>query len=827
MTRTRWLVVLGIVAGAAWLVAWWSSQRTPAPTITTKPSGDSVAAERESVVEPSSVDGALPQRAERTVSPPRATSMDARTSEPLSDAKARVVVLVVDADGRPIERATVEITGDGPLGEHATNGEGRCTLPIAVGNEHVQLRIRAAGFVSRRVRTGREPELRFDLPRAITVHGRCITASDGAPIAGARIVARLGPGLGYGDLVTSTDASGRFVITGLAERGPTQWRASAEGFASRLVDDPSVLAERECVLELRLGVELSILVVDGLDRSPIAGARIETAAVELATDAEGRITSSELLSADDRHLSITVTHPGYCDLLVARETAAIGSERSLELPLLPGVRLEGRVHGDEGRPIAGAEVGLWRRVGVSSTDRLPTGTVPLPPDCTIRGAFERHAFTDADGRFTFEGLQPWCSTYRLSASSPAHVGSSQAIGELGEPASTHSVDVRLRERGAVGVVTGVVTIDGEARARVTVGWRGVSRQGTGWSDEAGRFRLEDVEVGNVALTPTLPGTTGKCPRLAQDLIVEVLEGRETSVDLAIDADTAPIRGVVLDGLGRPVPRVEVAALADGACWHAYATTDDAGRFELEVDAFVASHRLVAGSGLNSANRDHVAPGSADVELRFPQLASVRVRVVDSATGAPLAAFRLRFRADDGERTELDTHDPSVAQEFHPDARGWRTATLPVGRYAVSVRGSANGSPFDFALGAPVIVDARPGAATAPLEIACERGNRLTLVLAAGEKAWSDDFVVALLEPELWNSLELGDNGWTVAPEAADRGVPAGRLIQFDSTGRAVLERLPRGTLRFKSFRPNLAIEPAELVVPAPSDRPIELSWRRL
>jgi catechol 1,2-dioxygenase len=93
------------------------------------------------------------------------------------------------------------------------------------------------------------------------------------------------------------------------------------------------------------------------------------------------------------------------------ESAVLGPFYRENAPVLPNgssivqggvagetVRVEGRVTGPDGKPIAGAEVDVWE----TSPNGLYEQQDPEQPDMNLRGLFR----TDAEGRYAFQCLKP-------------------------------------------------------------------------------------------------------------------------------------------------------------------------------------------------------------------------------------------------------------------------------------------------------------------------------------------------------------------------------------------------------------------------------------
>jgi len=186
------------------------------------------------------------------------------------------------------------------------------------------------------------------------------------------------------------------------------------------------------------------------------------------------------------------------------------------------------------------------------------------------------------------------------------------------------------------------------------GLRSSRRSGLGaartTTDVQGQFSLGGLLAGDVQVLAEMPdelhkGTSG---------LVEVRAGEE-SYGLVIVAEAIPqsdrIEGVVLDPDGQPIPRASVSARYR-SLWSSGSigvTADLEGRFRILVRSS-ADHELTAEDPRDRWGPVRLAgvePGDLDVELRFADLGSFQVRLVD-ASGRPLERASLSVRTADGD-----------------------------------------------------------------------------------------------------------------------------------------------------------------------------------
>lgn len=198
-----------------------------------------------------------------------------------------------------------------------------------------------------------------------------------------------------------------------------------------------------------------------------------------------------------------------------------------------------------------------------------------------------------------------------------------------------------------------VTVYGRAVSESSVGGMRVSRRsglgaGKTTTDAEGRFSLGGLLAGDVRVLAETPDKLHK----GESGLVEVRQGEE-SYGLVILAKPVPqterIEGIVLDPEGRPVPLASVDARYR-SFWSSGSmgvTADREGRFRILVLSS-ADHTLVAEDPRDRwgpVRIEGVEPGELALELRFADLGSFQVRLVDAA-GQPLERASLAVRLVD-------------------------------------------------------------------------------------------------------------------------------------------------------------------------------------
>jgi hypothetical protein len=305
---------------------------------------------------------------------------------------------------------------------------------------------------------------------------------------------------------------------------------------------------------------------------------------------------------------------------------------AVDLLLLPGASLSGRVSDADSRPVAGAVV-----LADLEQLRRPSPRVP-----------ER---TDEQGSFEVLGLDP--GLYRVAVRHPDFAPAvSQARVEAGSGAR---LDVRL-ERGAavsgrlVGAdgtgVRGRVSVEEMDGAGVPVTVSEVLRAEAG---DDGRFRLERVPPGAHALQAT---GSGHAPKR-----IDVSVGGSAVVDLGdVELESGlAIRGRVVDKGGSPVgdARIEGFHFRFGASMGRYtAQSEPDGAFVLG-GLEPGLHELRAeAAGYGPATRS-VEAGADDVAIVLDPGGAITGTVVDEV-GRPVRVFQAWAQParDEGRRTVL-------------------------------------------------------------------------------------------------------------------------------------------------------------------------------
>jgi protocatechuate 3,4-dioxygenase beta subunit len=393
------------------------------------------------------------------------------------------------------------------------------------------------------------------------VKGR-VVGEDGTPIPGARLhEIRFGS-----DVISSateehrgvlavgeTDAEGRFdlAITDSWSNGLTV-RISARGWclpdASYLAGTVTLTNAKENVVTLVRGVPLTVSVLDDATGQPIAGADVAVytsrgyvlytsrAMTEGVTGTHGTAE----IRVPGGNLRVVAGATGYAQR--EGEGVNVGLEGArVTVRLARGGTLEGLVVDPEGRPVAGARVGLLRAPAV-----------------------HLRSVTDAEGRFRFEHVPAYVAAgpdvpaLRLTLVVVDAEGFMRTFSAGDSPpeggSATRRVTMLLPKvlLGRARYADGSPALDVHLLAGTTVGepswgWTVVLNAASTRTGPDGSFRFEGVVPGSVALRLV--------SRQSEEPLMRVqvpAEGVPSAVDLVLERELAPVHVQVRDAAGRPV-----------------------------------------------------------------------------------------------------------------------------------------------------------------------------------------------------------------------------------------------------------------------------------
>ncbi len=397
--------------------------------------------------------------------------------------------------------------------------------------------------------TQKDPKNRMLVLQVVDRHSR-------APVEGAEVTVEIDSGARAGlggepELLTrtATDKDGRCRIE-FPRVLPKEVYITARkaGYADRgygpLLEPGVPAIPADHTIEMEGGVTIGGT-VKNRDGKPVAGTTVVVMAragadgatdwsyvpeVKVTTDTEGRWRFNQMPTGWS-FVYLKVTHPGYVPTFMQRDfprpSDFLLKAKKAETILDEGVALAGRVVDDQGRPLAGAKVGLGadRRIMQSGFPAVET---------------------DAEGRFRFDHVP--IGTQTVTAQSP---GRAPELADVVVAPGMKPVEFRL---GPGHLLRGrVVNPEGKPLDGATVqamNWKGhLSLDWTTKTDAEGRFTWDSAPAEPVLLTLTRPGYTMLGQREFR------ADPGETSVTMY---PPLRIRGQVTDArTGRPIEQFTV------------------------------------------------------------------------------------------------------------------------------------------------------------------------------------------------------------------------------------------------------------------------------
>ncbi|MBM4036223.1 MAG: carboxypeptidase regulatory-like domain-containing protein [Planctomycetes bacterium] len=422
------------------------------------------------------------------------------------------------------------------------------------------------------------------LYRGATLIGS-VVGPDGKPIAGAEVAYTLPLGWRGTRVAAKTDAAGKVEFRGLASGAYSLTVQPPDGSPAckKQFDNVAVLSGLALQQPLKLpeGARVTGSVTDPHGK-PVPGATVMASygyysRATATTDAAGRYTIVGLAPPDKLAPAqpygpknqVTAVPPAEAKTLASNSVdlglIPAGGTAAHDIALRPGVAIAGQVTGPDGKPVAGAQVGVYRYTRGAI---LGFGSV----------------FTDAQGRYALGHL----TETALSVTVDPPEGSPllrEVPGERTfEPGKTSTVDVKLDVGAAV--VGQVVTSAGEpvvgAQVSIQASTGQYPRPGrVAMSGVGGAFRAEGLPPGPYDIQCTPPDH-----RLRARPASLTIEGKREHKANVILARVGFVAGTVCDAKGNLLGQgdVWVSLRSTGAAPQQQdsgtAHPDAAGRYKL-------------------------------------------------------------------------------------------------------------------------------------------------------------------------------------------------------------------------------------------------------
>jgi RNA polymerase sigma factor (sigma-70 family) len=456
-----------------------------------------------------------------------------------------------------------------------------------------------------------------------------ILRGDGDPIPGAHVRLRLHRGVGLAGEVLlerrgQADAKGefRFALEPSSETVTVALEPDESGHYGHpnwiVVPVGDTPWGPWVIRAYPLDVDVSGQVVDAEGR-PVADARVIQWVYErnreVRTDSEGRFGIR--LSSTSGYVQLRVEAEGHAHAVLELDPPESGSMTLEPVQLLAERRLAGRVLDAEGRPVAGATI----------RDR--------------RSYFATPATSDVDGRFQLGGLDPEQERLMLGVRHAEFAALELEVLMPSEPIELR-LDRGVTLKGLVRSPKGAPVSNAWIQLGVNVGLE--TLPGT-VSDANGHFEFEHVQPGPVHLWWWAQGFAAgrystELPRNGSS---------DTVVELVLDPEHV-LRGRLLRPDGQPqawglVFVRDRRSRSPERFDSTQAWSDADGRFTF---LGLPPGPVVVGATVRGFERielDLADIGSEELELRLRPAGKLAGRVIDAATGAPIARFRVKVQAD--------------------------------------------------------------------------------------------------------------------------------------------------------------------------------------
>jgi len=332
------------------------------------------------------------------------------------------------------------------------------------------------------------------------------------------------------------------------------------------------------------------------------------------------------------------------------------------LHLVPGARVRGRVHDEEGKAIADATVTLG--AGFDPFSMFSSGGMEISTPASVR--------TDALGVFVFDP----CAAPRslqLRARADGFAPSSMQKIEL-EPGDDRPADLLL-PHGAIVLVhvtdgTGAALAGAECRLEPTkFNLSEISADKSAYgnapvtTDADGRARFGSVATGEWRIRASVAGRLGDAKT-----VTAAGPGTEQQVELALVAGRA-LSGVVVASDGTPVAGAKVSAFVEpsllkmstiaNAAERKPVASDEQGRFTLTG---LPAEKLLCEARAKGyrTGRVPVEKDATDVRVELGTTGAIEGIVVSKKTGKPVARYDLKVAR---ERKSTNFMDPEVSKSF--------------------------------------------------------------------------------------------------------------------------------------------------------------------
>jgi uncharacterized GH25 family protein len=486
---------------------------------------------------------------------------------------------------------------------------------------------------------------------------------------------------------TRTDSDGSFAFDKVVGREYTLTAVAGERVGGPVMYRLTATSD-PVVIRTSAGAKVAVDVKDDAG-APVANATVKLSGLDVtkSTAADG---TALLSPVHPGWVGVEVTADGYAPTSAFGQVGSAGATGTIHVKLHKGVSVSGRVVDETGKGIAKAHI------TVADSPWWPT--------------MAGEATSDDKGDFTIAAIA--AGTHTLHAEDGEHAPAPSIPVTVADRAVT-GVTITMKEGG---VIRGIVVDTkgaGVGYATIRVAPNGSNNMFSpgreAVADNKGTFEVRGIARAKMQVRASSDDASSKL--LDLDLSSQAVA---KDVRLVLD-QTGTIAGVVVDGDGKPVPEIQVTAMADvfagdgtSLAGMSTATTDGAGAFTVRglPDGSYRLHAMRGSSSMRGWEAQGVAakPGDKNVKLVLPAPA-VLVGKIALAGGQPPALANV----------QLGYHPSTPAG---PDG-AFRVEDLEPGKYDVRILGP------EFAQLTKRDVELTAGKTTDLGTITVARGRKLT------------------------------------------------------------------------------------------------------
>jgi len=605
----------------------------------------------------------------------------------LEEGGAPVTGVVMDALGGPVPDATVRAffaPPNSPVIAQSTVSDAQGAFSLAGPAGPLELMAYAEGYApSNADRTAPCSGVQLIITPASTIRGKVLTAVEGVPVAGARVLAE---GPAWSRQQATTDQAGLFEIAGLRP-GVYRLRATGDKWIGEYPESVS--------LDLVDTVDNVVLFVNGAvrvegqlllsDQSPCTYGKVRLAPppnvfsvpmLEASPNVEGSVLFEAVPAG-------TYVVSAFCDGSGSQKLAPleVGAEdlTGVRWQLQPRLSIEGRVVDADGNPVSGLQMLL-----VSAISQFM--------DSPASGRVAQALAIDADGHFAVKGLLE--GSYTIEGEyleAPVNVVLSQANSPV-------SLKLVVNVMGQIAVT--VSDPRGEPVDGLTVHATGSALKDatksvhTATAMGAGKYQLGPLAAGSY-IVETSDGVNPPVRAGGPAGSVNVVARETAALNITFGGYGAAIAGQVLDEAGTPLESIFVSAVATDLGDHPIGAfnqatrekesldrlTDAEGNFVLdglsEGGVFVVVARRAQGG---QSTLENVKAGS-NVRVVLPSVGNLSGNAVN-AEGRPVDRFSILF-------VNAETKEQRSQSFARPDG-GWSIQNVSPGPLRISARGLTGG-----------------------------------------------------------------------------------------------------------------------------------------